>query len=215
MELEEILSIGEPKPGKLLFFLVSVTSFSRDTSSSRRNSLAARLVDDFSSLAVGCAPMPKAAEGSKGCKRKGDIHLLLKFQKNKKKKPFEPVSEQQSYKYISTRILNLGQCFKTKLFLWNTATFHSEKFAIKGWDFFFNRIELAFTIIVRIIKMYYFTKPVFCRPAHYPYLSSVISITYSMSWVISSCSKRRPPLPDSNIQPAIFQQNNFHFFNAC
>lgn len=69
-EDEEILSMGEPNPGKLLFFLVSVTSFSRDTKSSRRNSLAARLVADFSSLAMGWSPTSRAAEGSRGCRRK-------------------------------------------------------------------------------------------------------------------------------------------------
>lgn len=69
-EDEEILSIGEPNPGKLLFFLVSVTSFSRDTKSSRRKSLAARLVADCSSLAMGCSPMPRAEGGSRGCRRK-------------------------------------------------------------------------------------------------------------------------------------------------
>lgn len=47
------LSRGDPKPGKLLFFLVSNTSFSKDTRSSRSRSLAASSVDDFSSLAVG------------------------------------------------------------------------------------------------------------------------------------------------------------------
>ncbi|KAK2495306.1 hypothetical protein MC885_001523 [Smutsia gigantea] len=52
-EPAESLSRGDPKPEKLLFFFVSITSFSRDTSSSRRKSFAARSVADFSSLAVG------------------------------------------------------------------------------------------------------------------------------------------------------------------
>ncbi|EDK97697.1 mCG144831, partial [Mus musculus] len=49
----ESLSRGDPKPEKLLFFLVSNTSFSKDTRSSRRRSLAESSVADFSSLAVG------------------------------------------------------------------------------------------------------------------------------------------------------------------
>lgn len=52
-EPAESLSRGEPKPEKLLFFFVSITSFSRETSSSRSMSFAARSVADFSSLAVG------------------------------------------------------------------------------------------------------------------------------------------------------------------
>lgn len=52
-EPAESLSRGDPKPEKLLFFFVSITSFSRDTSSSRSMSFAARSAADFSSLAVG------------------------------------------------------------------------------------------------------------------------------------------------------------------
>uniref|UniRef100_A0A8B9W1I7 Urotensin 2B n=1 Tax=Bos mutus grunniens TaxID=30521 RepID=A0A8B9W1I7_BOSMU len=52
-EPAESLSRGEPNPEKLLFFFVSITSFSRDTSSSRSKSFAARSVADFASLTVG------------------------------------------------------------------------------------------------------------------------------------------------------------------
>lgn len=103
-EDEEILSMGEPNPGKLLFFLVSVTSFSRDTKSSRRNSLAARLVADFSSLAMGWSPTPRAAEGSRGCRKKQENLSLLAAQVPGNKR-IQQVSQEQSCKYRTTRSL--------------------------------------------------------------------------------------------------------------
>lgn len=130
-EVAEILSIGEPNPGKLLFFLVSVTSFSRDTSSSSRNSLAARLEAAFSSLAVGCASMPRAAEGSKGCKRKQGWLFTAEGPENF----FQSISKQKPYKYTFTRMLILGffvlkqSCF----FLWNLVIGQQQEFDIKGF----------------------------------------------------------------------------------
>lgn len=61
-EPAESLSRGEPNPEKLLFFFVSITSFSRDTSSSRSTSFAARSVADFASLTVGDDWTPKTPE---------------------------------------------------------------------------------------------------------------------------------------------------------
>ena len=61
-EPAESLSRGEPNPEKLLFFFVSITSFSRDTSSSRSKSFAARSVADFSSLTVGDDWTPRIPE---------------------------------------------------------------------------------------------------------------------------------------------------------
>jgi len=82
--------------------------------------------------------MPRAAEGSKVCRRKWGCLLAAQVPE----KPFEPVSQQQSYKYIITRTLNLGRCFKTKFLLRDAAIFHSQEFAIKGWDIFFIELNL-------------------------------------------------------------------------
>lgn len=78
-EPAESLSRGEPKPEKLLFFFVSITSFSRDTSSSRSKSLAARSVTDFSSVIVGGGSTSMSSESK--AYRVGKVSPFMKENK--------------------------------------------------------------------------------------------------------------------------------------
>lgn len=88
--------------------------------------------------------MPRAAKGSKGCESKqGDVIAAQVSEEL-----FQAASQQLSYKYIITKILNPGQWFKTKFLLWNMVIFHQQEFARKGWDFFFFNTELNLPLLL-------------------------------------------------------------------